>query len=126
MPEKKKKLTQKEKKWNAEFKKEMIASGCRQPDKPRLNRKKYTEEALEEWQNREYCSVWEIYLSQAIGIMLGHTDRNFKLTQEAVGAAKILKLAIRLREYEQRVNAEGRKEYTAGELYEEIRDIIKA
>ncbi len=59
----KKRLTQREKKANAAFKKEMQEKGILPPDKPRLNREKYIKEAVEEWNGRSMdCRVWDIYL----------------------------------------------------------------
>lgn len=57
----KKRLTQREKKANAAFKKEMQEKGILPPDKPRLNREKYIKEAVEEWNGRSMdCRVWDI------------------------------------------------------------------
>ena len=50
---KKKRLTNREKKDRAEFKKQMQEKGILPLDKPKLNRKKFIEEAREEWNGRD-------------------------------------------------------------------------
>ena len=127
MAAKKKRLTQKEKKQSAEIKKELQEKGIIPPDKPRLNRKKFVDGAMEEWNNRPQCYVWEIYLIKAFGFILAKTEgRNFRVSQEAVGAAKVLKLAIRLYQFHMKLKEEGRTEYKVVEEFEYIRDILDA
>lgn len=50
---KKKRLTNKQKKLNAEVKKELQEKGVIPPDKPKLNRKQFIEEAKAEWYSRD-------------------------------------------------------------------------
>lgn len=127
MAAKKKHLTQKEKKRNAEFKKEFQAKGIIPPDKPRLNRKKFVNEALEEWNNRPQYNMWEVYLIKAFGFIMAKTEgRSLRVSQEAVGAAKVLKLAIRLYQFHMKLKEEGRTEYKAIEQLEYIKDILDA
>lgn len=60
---KKKRLTNKEKKLNAETKKRLQERGILPPDKPKLNRKKFIEETQSEWNNRDKeCFIWDAYL----------------------------------------------------------------
>lgn len=127
MSVKRKKMTNKEKALNAKIKKELQEKGVLPPDKPKLNRKKYVDEAIEEWNGKDKdCYVWDIYLHDAISLMLGKVDRNLRVTQEAVGVAKCLKLALRLKKFSDKLKAEGRKEYTLGEKLEFIKDILDA
>ena len=127
MSVKRKKMTNKEKALNAKIKKELQEKGVLPPDKPKLNRKKYVDEAIEEWNGKDKdCYVWDIYLHEAISMMLGKVDRNLRVTQEAVGVAKCLKLALRLKEFSDKLKAEGRKEYALGEKLEFIKDILDA
>lgn len=127
MSEKRKKMTNKEKILNAKIKKDMQEKGFIPPDKPKLNRKKYVEEAREEWNSKDKdFYAWDIYLYKAISIMLGKVDRKFRVSQEAVGVAKCLKLALRLKEFSDKLKAEGRKEYTLKEELEFIKDILEA
>lgn len=122
-----KRMTNREKAERARIKKELQEKGVVPPDKPRLNRKKFVEEAMQEWNGRdkEYYG-WDFFLYKAISIMLGATDRNFRVTQEAVGVAKCLKLAIRLREFQEKIKAEGRETYTIKEQLDYIKDILDA
>ena len=74
---KRKTMTKAQKAMNAKIKKELQEKGIVPPDKPRLNRKKYIEEAREEWNGRdaEYYA-WDVFLYRAISIMLGHTEQH--------------------------------------------------
>lgn len=124
---KRKKLTNKEKQMNAKAKKELQEKGILPPDKPRLNRKKYVEEAMQEWNSRDdSCHIWDFYLMRAVNMMLGKFDRNFRTSPEAVGAAKCLKIALRLKEFSDKLSAEGKKEYTLKEQLDFIKDIFDA
>lgn len=123
---KSKKLTNAQKKANARLKKEWQEKGILPPDKPKLNRKKFVEEAKQEWNQRADSYIWEKYLIQASSFMLGATDKNLRVSSEAVGAAKVLKLAIRLKEFSDKLESEGRTKYTLGEQYEFIKDILDA
>ncbi|MGI6053945.1 MAG: hypothetical protein ACOYA8_03680 [Clostridium sp.] len=126
MAKKRKKLTNKEKAFRASIKKEMQKEGLLPPDKPKLNGKKYVEEAIEEWNRKEKKVFWMYYLYKAINIMLGKVDKNGRVSKEAVGAAKVLKLALRLKEFSDRLKEEGRSEYTIKEEIEFIQDILDA
>ena len=64
---KNKRLTNKEKQARAELKKRMQDKGVLPPDKPKLNRKKFIDEAREEWNGRSSdCFIWEHYLMDAM------------------------------------------------------------
>ena len=127
MSEKRRKMTNREKAQNAKIKKELQEKGIIPPDKPKLNRKKFVEEAIEEWngKDKEYCG-WGFSMCEAIGIMTGKTDKNLRVSQEAVGVAKCLKLALRLKEFSDMLKKQGRKEYTLKEKFEFIKDILEA
>lgn len=123
----KKRMTIREKEERQAVKKCLQEQGILPPDKPKLNRKKYIEEAREEWNNRPADYIWELYLIRAFGYMLAKTEgRSRRLSLEAVGAAKVLKLALRLRQFRMKMEEEGRTEYTVGERLEYIRDILDA
>lgn len=122
-----KRMTKKEKEYNAKFKKEMQKKGIIPPDKKKLNRKKYVQEALDEWNSKDKeFYAWDVYLLKAISIMLGKVDRNLRVTQEAVGVAKCLKLAIRLKEFSDKIESDGRETYTLEEQINYIKDILDA
>lgn len=121
-----KKMTNREKKYRADLKKEMQEKGILPPDKPRLNRKKFIEEAMDEWAKKPKCYIWDVYLRSAITYMLAQTERRGRASPEAIGAAKILKLAIRLREFNEKSKKEGVNEYKLTDEYEYVRDILEA
>lgn len=88
---------------------------------------RYIEEARAQWIGRDNaCGIWEFYLWKALMVMLNHKDRNMRASPESVGAAKVLKLAIRMQKLDAELKAEGRKEYTTGEVYDYIKDILEA
>lgn len=126
MTQKRKKLTNEEKAFNSRIKKEMQKEGLLPLDKPKLNGKKYVEEAIQEWNQKEEEVFWEYYLYKAISIMLGKVDKKFRVSKEAVGVAKVLKLALRLKEFSDRLEEEGRSEYKIKEEMEFIQDILDA
>ena len=70
----KKRMTVREKKERARYKKKWQEEGILPLNKPKLSRKKYIEEAREEWNGRDTgCYVWDAHLMEAISIMLSHT-----------------------------------------------------
>lgn len=125
---KRKRMTARQKKDNDEWKKQMQGKGILPPDKPKLNRKKYIEEAKAEWDGRDSsCYVWDYYIMEAVSIMLAHTERNsLRASPEAVGTAKVLKMALRLRQFHEKLKGEGRDSYKVYEKYEYIKDIFEA
>lgn len=125
---KNKRLTNKEKQARAEFKKRMQDKGVLPLDKPKLNRKKFIDEARKEWNGRSSdCFIWEHYLMDAISYMLCQREgMSSRASLEAVGAAKVLKLAIRLREFSEEVREKGEHEYKLVDQYNYIKDILDA
>lgn len=123
MAVKKKKLTNAEKKLRREIKQEMIESGLIKPDKKKLNGRKYIDETIELWNKSE--SRARIYIIAALSYMLGHYDRNFKTDKEAVGAAKVLRIALKLAEFDNKLEEEGRTTYKVSEQFDYIKDIFE-
>lgn len=125
---KKKRLTNKEKQARADFKKRMQEQGVLPQDKPKLNRKKFIEEARTEWNGRSNdCYIWEHYLMEAISYMLCQREgMSSRASLEAVGVAKVLKLAMRLREFSEELKAKGEHEYKLADQYNYIKDILDA
>ena len=76
-------------------------------------------------ENRALTNAYKAELqARGISIMLGHTEQHLRASPEAVGVAKTLKLALRLKEFHDKLKAEGRGTYTMGEQYEYIKDIL--
>lgn len=122
----KKKMTNSEKRARAEAKRRLQEKGILPPDKPRLNRKKFISEAKTEWNERDTaCRIWDVYLAHAAAFMMHHGDTG-KVSPEAVGAAKVLKIAMRLRGFDLELKEAGRDKFTFDELYEYIKDIMDA
>lgn len=121
-------MTKKEKKQRAAVKKELQEKGILPPDKKPLNRKKFIDEAIEEWENRAPdCLVWDGYLQQAATcVTVLKENGTMRVSLEAVGAAKVLKLAVRLKEFSDMVSARGDTTFKIGEQYEYIKDILEA
>lgn len=124
---KRKRMTQKEKRERAQVKKMLQEKGVIPPDKPKLNRKKFIEEAKKEWDNKPGFYIWDFYLIKAVSYILTKTEgRNSAVSKEAVGAAKILKLALRLQKFHEKLKKEGKTEYKLLEEYDYIKDILDA
>ena len=71
--------------------------------------------------------LWNAYLMEAISYMLLHTEgMSRRASLEAVGAAKVLKLAVRLRRFTEMVRERGESKYKIIEQYEYIKDILDA
>lgn len=122
-----KRMTQKQKTERARIRKELQEQGILPPDKPRLNRKKFIEEAKEEWNARDSsCLTWDLYLYWAIAEMLSKRDKNLHPSLEAVGVAKVLKLALRKREFMEKLRSEGKDKYKTGDLIDYVMDIYEA
>lgn len=121
--QKTKRLTNKEKAWNADFKKKMQDEGIIPPDKPKLNRKKFGRETWTEF--NEVCGNFEglMDLREAIGCMVSPDPH--KVTSEEVGVYKLMKIAIQIRKFKNRLRDEGRTQYTIGELADVITPILK-
>lgn len=123
---KRKRMTNREKQERAAVKKRLQAEGILPPDKPRLNRKRFIEEAEAEWNGRDLeCLVWDLYIMQALFYVLGYGSAK-RISPEAVGAAKILKIAIRLHKFETELKENGRDKYSYRERHDYIKDILNA
>ena len=120
-------MTKKEIKLRAEIKKSLQAKGILPPDKKKLNRKKFIDEAREEWKKRDFgCTLWDFYIQQALVWMTSYTDMNLRPSPQAVGAAKVYKIALRFKEFEEEIQKSGQSAYTVGELYDSVKEIMEA
>lgn len=120
-------MTAREKADRARIRKELREEGLLPPTKKPLNRKKFCEEAWEIFRS-DYGIDFTPYVYWAIAEMLGHMDKTTgSLSREAVGAAKVLKLAKARMDFEvaRRERGESSK-YKRGELIEVIEDIYNA
>lgn len=112
---KKKRLTQREKALRAEVKKELQDQGRLPPDKPRLNRKKFLKDVLEEWNTKEDPLYG--YLVAAISWMIPAEWEN--VTPEQIGVLKVLKIALEQSKFEKAL-PEGTYKYNVLDFYKEV------
>ena len=114
---KKKKLTQREKTLNARDKKQLQEEGVLPPDKPKLNRKKFAKEVLEEWGEMDtYGSL--LYLQRAIGCMVSADMRT--VDAEQVGVLKLLKIALETQKFMKELEEKNQTTYTIGEYIDKV------
>ncbi len=113
---KSKKMTQKEKKYMKQFRDEMRAKGILPPKKKPLNRKKFAEEVLTEFENFNSYGDF-IYLARAVHAMV--SNQTIKITSEQVGVLKLVKIAMEWKKFQQ-----GKDSYTVKEIYEEVMEPI--
>ena len=120
-------MTKSKIKQRAKIKKSLQARGILPPDKKKLNRKKFIDEAREQWQKRDLgCILWDYYIQQALVWMTSYTDMNLRPSPQAIGAAKVYKIALKLKEFEDEKKRLGETKYKIKELYESLKDIMEA
>ena len=120
-------MTKKEIKLRAEIKKSLQTKELLPPNKKKLNRKKFIDEARAEWLKRDRnCFKWEFYIMRALVWMTSYTDNRGNSSLEAVGAAKVYKIALRFKKFEEEIQNSGQSAYTVRELYESVKEIMEA
>ena len=121
MARKAKRLTQKEKQRRAQLKKELQERGIIPPDKPRLNRRKFKEEVMGEWDKEIHLldPVDALYLSTALSWMLAGIPSD-PVTPEQVGIVKTMKLAVEIKRYRNQMKEQGLNEYSLKQEYDEV------
>ena len=118
MPKQKyKRLTQKEKNERAKSRKRLRAEGILPPPKPRLNRKKFAAEVMEEYKACSWAEM-SIYLHQAIACMVD--DEMNEVTPEQVGVLKTIKIALEMKRFYKQLAAEGRDTFKRRELLDVV------
>ncbi len=116
----KKRLTQREKAQRAATKKRLQAQGILPPDKPRLSRKKFARETWAEWSAlvaKDHLLA-AMALCRAVSFTTG--PELLEVTPEQVGILKAVKIAVEYDKFLSKLDAEGRSEYTMGELADEV------
>ena len=116
----------KREKERAKIRKDLREQGILSPKKKPLNRKAFAEQAKEALKNQAGYTL-NLYLLWALLEMLEKQDYSrpgaIVYSQEAVGAAKVVLLAVRRMEFEKEKAGQS---FTNGELYEAIKDIYEA
>ncbi len=122
-----KRLTNREKQHHKEIKKELQEAGVLSPDKPRLNRKKFIDEAKAAWDDRDKeFPFWETLIINASSYVMAHPARKGKgMTLEAVGVAKVFMVALRIQEFQSKLEQQGKIYYNKFDEYDFIKDILE-
>lgn len=121
------KMTAREKQLAAEVRAELREKGLMPEKKKPLNRKRFIEEARDILREDGTEYGFTLYLYWALGEMMGHTDgQSLSPDLEAVGAAKAIRLAKARMDFEAAQKAQGRAQWTVGELCEAVMDVYKA
>lgn len=104
-----KKRTARQKREEAAVRKELKDAGLLPPDKKPLNRKKFLEETGKIWEGREAIWTWDLYLTQAAYWMMEHPEKacGTRKSLEAVGAAKVLRMAVEIQQLHKRKRQAG-------------------
>ena len=123
---KRKRLTAKEKKFNAELRKEMREKGILPPIKPKLNRRKFVKETRTEYAEEFNRFDDIIYLYEAINWMLPSGEYKTQISPEEVGVAKVLKMAIEIKKFNKEKLAKGNKTYKLDDLYKTVIEPIRS
>lgn len=111
-------LTNKERRELDRLRRELKAKGILPPDKPRLNRRQFARETLKEYQEDMDLMDSGFWLNRAIRYMV--SEEMEQVSEEQVGVLKLLKLAVESKKFHQDLKAEGRTQYTAGELIDKV------
>lgn len=116
------KLTEREKKERAKIREQLRAEGLLPPVKKPLNHKKFIEEAKELYETENLYDLFA-YICWGLAEMMNHGRGD----KEAIGAAKVLLLAKRRKEFEEERRAQGlTNTYKVGELCEAVEEIYNA
>ena len=119
-------MTAREKKERTKIRKDLREQGSLPPKKKPLNRKAFAERAKEAIKHPAGYT-WHVYLQGALLEKLEKQDYSrpgaIVYSQEAVGAAKVVLLAVRRMEFEKE---KAGQRFTNGELYEAVKDIYEA
>lgn len=119
-----KRLTNAEKKRNAQVRKELRAAGVIPPVKPRLNRKKFADEVDALWDAEMGDYGAGFYLATVIGFTLGRIKGSGHVTEEDIGVLKLMRAAVEYRRMAGAAEASGQP-LTIGQLYDGIRRIME-
>lgn len=116
----KKRLTQREKAERAAAKKRLQARGVLPPDKPRLNRKKFAQETWAEWTALLAEDRLRAAMALCRAVSFTTAPELLEVTPEQVGILKAIKIAVEYEKFLRKLEAEGRSDYTVGELADEV------
>lgn len=110
-------VTERERKKRAAVKKELQKKGVLPPNRPRVNRRKFAEEVMRDYQTFNGYDD-DIWIREAIGMMV--SDDMKRVSDEEMGVLRMLKLAAGTKKFHERLRAEGREKYSMREFYNEV------
>lgn len=117
-------MTKTERRHRKQIKLELINAGICPPPKKRLNRKKYVDQAWDDYHAEPLRD--STYLLMAISWLCTHRDRNTgQVSLEAVGAAKVLKLAVAISDFKSECSARGQTTYKINDMYNKLKPILE-
>lgn len=117
MTQKRKRLTQRQKEERARIKRKLQQDGLIPMDKPRLDRKKFAAEVLEEFDKMDAFTAG-VYLRRAVDCMVAPDME--RVTPEEVGVLKLIKIAVETKKFMDRLKEEDREQYTVGEYIDAV------
>ena len=110
-----KRKTNAEKKMDKEIRQELREKGILPPIKPKLNRKKFAKEVIEEWDKNGDA----LYLRAALGAMVP-SEHSKNISSEQIGVLKLMKISMEYKKFDEEKKAQGEMKYSIGELYEKV------
>lgn len=118
---KRKPMTIKEKKFRAEIKKDLLERGILPPPKPRLNRKKFAKEVIKRMTESDFgCRLDDFeYISNALVLMLP-SEFAREISLEHIGVLKVVKIAMDMKEYKQKLRDNGETTYNLLTMHDEV------
>lgn len=124
---KNKPMTAREKRLRAEARAHLREEGLLPPRKKPLNRKRFCREAKALLEGTESLYDLAPYLYWALCEMLERKDwPEGTVSAEAVGAAKVIKLAAARRDFERAKREAGKTGFTVGELLDAVKEVFEA
>lgn len=110
MPAKSKRLTNKEKTLKSKAKKELQKQGLLPPDKPRLNRRKFAKEAVEQFDKEiNLMNPMDVFwFHNALTLVTAGIDI-FPITPEQVGVFKLMKIAAEIKGFHEETKKSGQE-----------------
>jgi len=120
---KKKPMTKTQKKFRADIRAQMRERGLLPPPKKPLNRKKFIQDAKDDWA-KQISVIKDYWLMNAISVMIA--SGGSKPSLEAIGAAKVLKIACEMIRFNDEKSQAGIHEYPLMEMYDRIEPIVHA
>ncbi|GAB6173301.1 hypothetical protein JCM15765_27790 [Paradesulfitobacterium aromaticivorans] len=115
-----KKLTNTQKKVRKQIREELREDGILPPVKPKLNRRKFAEEVIAEFEGTFGAYTDIQYLYRAISCMKPPAGTKKKISPEEIGVLKLLKIAMELKKFFEEKIRNGEAKYNVVDLYEKV------